>query len=41
MDLFLPFFVKVEKDVGWLVGVSWHINPCELFNAKFCLYVYI
>ena len=27
---------------GWLVGyVLWHINPCMLFIAKFCLYVYI
>ena len=25
------------KIIGW---VSWHINLCKLFNAKFCLYTY-
>ena len=24
--------------LGW---VLWHINHCRLFNAKFCLYIYI
>ena len=25
--------------VGWaIVWVLWHINPCRLFNAKFCIY---
>ena len=23
---------------GW---VLWHINHCRLFNAKYCLYIYI
>ena len=27
--------------VGWLVDFLWHINPCGLFNAKSCLYIYI
>ena len=27
---------------AWLVvWVLWRINPCRLFNAKFCLYIYI
>ena len=24
-----------------MVGVLWHMNPCGLFNAKPCLYIYI
>ena len=32
----------IGRLVGWLVGwFSWHINPCTLFNAKSCLYMYI
>ena len=27
--------------VGWLVEFLWYINPCILFNAKFCHYIYI
>ena len=25
----------------WFHSVLWHINPCELFNAKSWLYLYI
>ena len=25
----------------WFCWVLWHINHCWLFNAKFCLYIYI
>ena len=25
----------------WFGWVLWHINHCWLFNAKFCLYIYI
>ena len=27
--------------VGWLVGVLWYISFHRLFNAKFCLYIYV
>ena len=40
--------VKINYDcrrclhILFLFGlVSWHINPCRLFNAKSCLYIYI
>ena len=25
----------------WIGCVIWHINPCGLFNARFCLYIYV
>ena len=25
--------------IGWLD--LWHINPCRLFNAKSCIYIYL
>ena len=28
---------KRKNKIGWLV--EWHINPCSLFNTKFCLYI--
>ena len=27
------------QDLASLVGVLWHINPRELFNAKSCLHI--
>ena len=34
--------LNIHSNSGWLVScILWHINPCKLFNAKFCSYVYI
>ena len=31
-------YLKQRKSVGC---VLWHINPCRLFHAKSCLFIYI
>ena len=36
----LCLYYFLSASYKWcLVGVLWHINPCELFNAKFCLFI--
>ena len=32
---------KNEVGLVWFSLVLWHINPCWLFNAKSCFYIYI
>ena len=32
--------VPQDKFPFRLVGILWHIKPCESFNAKSCLYIY-
>ena len=40
-ELHFELLLDPHNSPGWLVvWVSWHINLCRLFNAKFCLYVY-
>ena len=35
-----PLLYIYIKYIGFgLVGFSWHINHCRLFNAKFSLYI--
>ena len=37
---YLPIFINNCNCNGWLVvSVLWHINACELFNGKSCLYI--
>ena len=36
LTTYLTSFAK--HNFGW---VLWHINPCRLFNAISCLYIYI
>ena len=31
----LSIYNSVKEEIGWLLDwVLWHINPCELLNAK-------
>ena len=40
--IFSAYLSDVLTKYYWLVGwFLWHINPCRLFNAKSCLYIYI
>ena len=33
--------IQKMKIDGWVSWFDWHINPCGLFNAKSCFYIYI